>query len=190
MRCPRGFLPGPRSGDVLTRAAGARAAAVIRPLRVTDLDRVAAVQAACYPPAMQEPAALLAGRLRAAPDACWVAEDAEGVCAYLYAYRSRLGGVTALGGAFHPDPAADCLYLHDLAVDPRAAGRGLASGLARHALAEARRCGLAHAALVAVRDAAPFWARLGFHTASPGSPDDARRLADYPPPACYLTRRL
>ena len=91
-----------------------------------DMDAVLAVQAACYPPAMREAADVVRARLRASPDTVFVARDAQGVCAYLFAYPSRLGKVTPLGGRFSLPETPDTLYLHDLAVAPRAAGQGVA----------------------------------------------------------------
>ena len=54
-------------------------------MRVQDLDAVLAVQAACYPPSMQEPAALVLARLRSAPATTLVACDGQEVCAYVIA---------------------------------------------------------------------------------------------------------
>lgn len=157
-------------------------------MRLADLPAVLAVQAACYPPAFVEPAATLRARLTAAPDTAWVAEQNGAPCAYLAAYRSRLGRVTPFGGDFRPDPRADALYLHDLAVAPEAAGAGCGSRLVDLALRTARREGL-QLALVAVGDALAFWLRQGFRDA--GALADAAQcahLASYPGAARYLVR--
>lgn len=111
----------------------------IRAMRAADLDAILAIQAACYPPAMQEPARVVAARIRVAGDTCVVGEDGAGVCAYLFAYPSRLGAVTPLDGMFDVAPHADTLYLHDLSVAPRALRRGLARALVLHSLEEGRR---------------------------------------------------
>jgi GNAT superfamily N-acetyltransferase len=151
-----------------------------------DLAAVLDVQAACYPPAMQEAAGVVLARLRASPDTVLVARDAQGVCAYLFAYPSRLGKVTPLGGAFALPSAPDTLYLHDLAVAPRAAGRGLARGLVARLLEHAAVRSLLHAALVSVQDSRRFWECAGFARA----PGDAAALATYPADALYMTRRV
>ena len=75
----------------------------LRPVRAADLDAVLRVQAACYPPAMQEPAAVVAARIAQAAGTSFVAAHQNGagcdhVLAYAFAYRSRLGAVTPLGG--------------------------------------------------------------------------------------------
>ena len=158
----------------------------LQPMAECDLAAVLAVQAACYPPTMQEAADVVLARLRASPDTVLVARDADGVCAYLFAYPSRLGKVTPLGGAFALPIAPDTLYLHDLAVAPRAAGRGMARRLVAHLLEHATARGLPHAALVSVQHSRGFWERAGFACAS----GDAARIATYPPDAVYMAKRL
>ena len=152
-----------------------------------DLPAVLAVQAACYPPAIQEPAAVVLARLRVAPRTSLVTADAGGICAYVFAYPSRLGAVTPLGARFGPAPDADTLYVHDLAVAPRALGRGLARGIVTALLERVSSLDLPHAALVAVQDSRRFWEGQGF------APEDAgeagvRALATYPGGALYMAR--
>jgi ribosomal protein S18 acetylase RimI-like enzyme len=160
----------------------------IRPMREPDLHAVLAVQAACYPPAMQEPAAVVLARLRTAPHTVLVACDAAGPCAYVFAYPSRLGAVTPLGAGFAPAPAADTLYIHDLAVAPRALGRGLARRLVASLSERAPAPGLPYAALVAVQDSRRFWEGLGF-TAQDAGEEGTRALVTYPEGALYMARR-
>lgn len=172
--------------------ADARAAGglLLRRLTRADLPAVMAVQADCYTPAMVEPEDTLRRRLAVAGDFAWVAAADEDVRAYLVGYPSRLGKVTALGAAFTVAADPDCLYLHDLAVSPRAAGSGLGPALVRHAWAAAQDRGLAQSALVSVQDSRPFWERLGYEDA--GATDAAGRaaLASYGGGACYLRRAL
>ena len=158
---------------------------VLRAMREDDLDAVLAVQAACYPPAMCEAAAVLLARLRAAPATTLLACDAQGVCGYLFAYPARLGKVTPLGAAFEIPEAPDALYLHDLAVAPRAHGLGLARRLAGRMLELGAARGLAQSALVSVQDSRRFWEALGY-AAAPGA--DPAALASYPADAVYMTR--
>lgn len=158
----------------------------IRPMLSADLAAVLRVQAACYPPAMQEADSVVKARLAAAGATCLAASDADGVCGYLFAYPSRLGRVTDLGSTFEPAPDADTLYLHDLAVDPRALGRGLARALVEHLLDLGRGMGLSHAALVSVQDSTRFWNGFGF---AARATDDAGLLT-YPAGALYMTRAL
>lgn len=161
---------------------------LIRPTHHDDLAAVLRVQAECYGPDMQEPAEVIRARLTAAGDTAFVASAGGVVLAYLFAYRSTLGSVTPLGACYAPAPAPDTLYLHDMAVTPRAAGQGLARRLAAHAGALARREGLAWCALVSVQDSQAFWERLGYRAAACREPDGRAALASYPPVALYMTR--
>jgi len=158
----------------------------IRLMQHGDLDAVMAVQAACYPAPMQEARAVLEARLHAAATTCIVGCDDAGLCAYLFAYPSRLGAVTDLGAQFAPAAHPDTLYLHDLSVATRALGRGLARALVERSLANGRAAGWRHAALVSVQDSARFWAGLGFRPATPAGAG----LASYPVGALYMARPL
>ncbi|MGB6054876.1 MAG: GNAT family N-acetyltransferase [Burkholderiaceae bacterium] len=159
-------------------------------MRQDDVAGILLIQAACYPPSMQEDEATIRARLAAAPDSAWVASDGDGICAYLAAYRSQLGKVTPLAGRFEPAPAADCLYLHDLAVAPRAGGRGLGPQLAATAWQAARGEGLGYSALVSVQESQPFWRRLGYAVHDALEPLQRQRLSSYDAPAWYMVKRL
>lgn len=84
-----------------------------------------------------------------------------------------------------PD-AADCLYVHDVAVLPDFRG-----GVARAYIAEieerARSSGITTLALVSVYGARPLWERLGFQRVAP---DAALRdkLLSYGASATYMLR--
>lgn len=162
----------------------------IRAMRPDDLDAVLAVQAACYPPSMQEAGEVVLARMRLAGESCVVAQDGEGVCAYLFAYPSRLGKVTPLGAEFDAAAGADTLYLHDLSVAPRVHGRGLARRLVGQLLAQARAQGMTASALVSVQDTAGFWTGLGYEAFETGCPAAHAALASYPGVARYMVRVL
>lgn len=162
----------------------------LRPMREGDIDAVLQIQRHCYPEDLLEGEVVIRARLASHPEFAWVAEDAEGVCAYLFAYPSRVGKVTPLDGAFPQAEAADCLYLHDLAVHPRATGRGLGPALVRHKLALGRARQLRYSALVSVQDSEGFWARLGFAAREALEAEQREHLASYPVAATYMTRPL
>jgi len=158
-------------------------------MRAADIAAVLAIQSACYPPSMQESETIIRARLAATPDCAWVAQAGERLCAYLSAYRSQLGKVTPLGGAFET-AAPDCLYLHDLAVAPHASGRGLGPQLAATAWQAAQRDRLAYSALVSVQESQAFWSRLGYAQYHALDPGQRRHLAGYDQLACYMVKRL
>lgn len=156
----------------------------LRPMLPTDLDAVLRIQAACYPVAMQEPAAVVASRIAAAHGTCLVGIHEGVVRGYLFTYPSRLGLVTDLNAPFAVSEQPDTLYLHDLAIEACALGRGLARALVDDALRRARMFGLAHAALVSVQDSACFWHALGWRAAS----TQCAGLHTYPAGALYMVR--
>ena len=164
---------------------------LIRPMLPADIASVVRIQSHCYLPDNIESEAVIRARLASAPDTTWVAEVNGAVCAYLVGYRSRLGQVGALGDGFAPAEVPDCLYLHDLAVGPQARGLGLGPRLVAHALAQARREGLAWAALVSVQGSQGFWRQRGFTASRLDDPGQALALASYAGgPACYMTQAL
>lgn len=154
-----------------------------------DLAEVMAVQAEAYGDSFIEAVEVLAARLEAAPETAWVAEDGKGVCAYLVGYPSVEGRMTSLGGPFRVAPAPDCLYLHDLAVAPRAAGRRVGPSLLRKALTFARDARLKSSALVSVQASKAFWLRQGYCVAMPVA-EELAKLGSYPDDAVYMARRL
>jgi GNAT superfamily N-acetyltransferase len=83
-------------------------------------------------------------------------------------------------------PQADCLFLHDVAVLPRARGNRAAERLVEQlcAVAAARR--LSRLALVPVYGTNRMWRRLGFRERR--SPAIVEKLSTYGPTACYMIR--
>ena len=162
----------------------------LRAMQVRDLPAVMAIQKESYSPEVLEGEAVIRARLAACPQLAWVAEDDMGVCAYLFAYHSRLGKVTPLDGEFQRHAEADCLYLHDLEVSGRASGRGIGPALVRHNLEQARTQQLRYSALVSVQESEGFWSRLGYCAHSELEPCQAGNLDSYQIPAVYMVRAL
>ena len=165
-----------------------------RPLQARDLACLLAVQRACYGDGFIEGADVYARRLASPAQCSWVLERDGGVCAYLAAYRSVRGKVTPLHGDFDAGPqeapAADTLYLHDLAVLPAFTGQGLAQALLQALWAQARADGLAHSALVAVQGSQRFWERHGYAAQPLACGIQRQRLAAYGADAQYMARPL
>ncbi|QDZ30688.1 GNAT family N-acetyltransferase [Noviherbaspirillum sp. UKPF54] len=155
-----------------------------------DVAAVLRIQSACYAPSMVEAEETIRQRLREFPGTAWVAQDEQGICGYLVAYPSRVGNITPLGATFGKTDAADTLYLHDLAVAPRAKGQGVAKALAGCALEQARLRGLRFSALVSVQDSRAFWRALGYETWDALPPQQQACLLTYEGQACYMVKRL
>lgn len=162
----------------------------LRAMRSGDLDAVLAIQLACYGAGFVEDGALIARRLAAAPETGWVAGHEGEVRAYLAAYPSVAGKLTALHGEFEVAPNANALYLHDLAVHPDASGLGLGPRLVRHACEHAAQAGWRQSTLVSVQSSVGFWERQGYAAMQPTDPAQQARLATYPGTSIYMIRRL
>ena len=161
-----------------------------RPLGELDIAAVLAIQAESYAEALLESAEIIRQRLASFPELAWGAEDAEGVCAYLFVYRSRAGKVTPLDGVFAEPEASDCLYLHDLAVSRRAAGRGIGPALVQRLLDQGRAARLRYSALVSVQDSQGFWRRQGYAEQAALDAEQRANLASYGVPALYMVKPL
>lgn len=155
-----------------------------------DLDAVFHVQTQTYVPQMVEPVALLRERLQVAASCCWVACDALGVAAYLMSYPSVSGKISRLGAPFLVAAIPDTLYLHDVAVGQRLAGKGAGTALIQQALQYARQQGWPYVGLVSVQGTLTFWQKQGFSVCERLSPEQEAALQTYSGAAYYCERKL
>ena len=95
-----------------------------------------------------------------------------------------------MGGHFESPESVNCLYLHDLAIDARAAGQKVGSLLVGQALLAAEKQGLAYSALVSVQNSQAFWQRLGYQSRTLAEPQQQLHLATYPGQGIYMTQAL
>lgn len=162
----------------------------IRLMSQEDIPAVLHVQRECYELLTLEDEATIRARLNTSPDSAWIAEDDDGVCAYLVSYRSVVGKVTPLGGHFEVPSEPDCLYLHDLAISDRSKGSGMGSALVRFALAQARGEGLKYSSLVSVQGSSEFWKRLGFDVFTELDTTQKTNLQSYAGASWYMVKKL
>ena len=161
-----------------------------RALTVDDLPGLLAVQHACYGEGFVEGAEVFARRIASPAQCSLVLEEGGRVCAYLAAYDSVLGKVTPLHGDFEPVQQPDTLYLHDMAVLPQLAGRGLARALLDPLWRQAQARGLRQSALVSVQGSQGFWERQGYAAQPLHDAAQRQRLAAYGAGAVYMVRGL
>lgn len=151
-----------------------------------DLPALMRIQAEAYSGCVIEPAEVMAERLAAVGDTCWMLERDGEVCAYLLAYKSHAGQVTPLGECFAHKPNADTFYLHDLALANSTRGLGLGPWLVQQVLAGQRAAGMRRAALVSVQGTQGFWQRQGFSVVDTLPEQQLRNLRSYNMPAVYM----
>lgn len=159
-------------------------------MRDTDVAAVYAIQTQAYSSQLIEAQTLILARLQSAPDTAWVAEDQQGVCAYLVAYPSELGKISPLGAPFSVSTQADSLYLHDLAVAQRALGRRIAQQLIAAALTHASAMGYRYSCLVAVQSSGSFWKKQAYTAQHAISEDQLSCLQSYAGDATYFVKTL
>ena len=163
---------------------------VVRPLALSDLADLLAVQLACYGEGFVESGEVFARRLASPANCSLVLEQGGTVCAYLAAYRSVRGKVTPLHGDFEAVAPPDTLYLHDMAVLPDCAGQGMAQALLQPIWAQARAQGLPHSALVSVQGSQAYWHRHGYVLQTLHDATQQAYLASYGEGAVYMARCL
>ena len=164
--------------------------AVVRPLALSDLADLLAVQLACYGEGFVESGEAFARRLASPANCSLVLEQDGSVCAYLAAYRSVRGKVTPLHGDFEAAAQPDTLYLHDMAVLPAHAGQGLARALLQPLWEQARSSGLQQTSLVSVQGSQVYWERHGYAVQPLPNATQQARLASYGEGAVYMARTL
>lgn len=162
----------------------------VRPMRPGDVDPVLRIQASVYPATLLEGAALFLNRLKISPGTCLVAESRAGLLGYLVAYPWLADHPPTLDQPLDALPERpDSWFVHDCAVLPAAQGLGVAQALLHGGLAVARRHGLRHTSLVALRPAVGYWERLGYQPVA-ATAGLRGKLAQYGGGARYMVRAL
>lgn len=157
--------------------------ALWRPMNVADLPRVNQIADIVHVNYPEDPA-VFANRLALFPDGCRMAEDGAQSLGYCIVHPGIIGQPPALDSVLASLPAAaDCLYIHDVALLPEARGRKLGIALARLMEDVARAHGFDRIALTAVNNSDGFWGSLGYE------PQPCDKLASYGD-ATYRIKRV
>lgn len=128
------------------------------------------IQREAYSTIEPESLEVMRGKWLHSPELCFVCRDPdEGICAYVLAHRWHSLQPPKLHQPLESDSGGAVLFLHDLSISRRLAGRGVGKQLAERVLNRARAVGLHSALLVSIQSSQGFWARLGFQATT----DDA-----------------
>lgn len=148
-----------------------------------DLAAVVAVADVVHVNYPEDPA-VFANRLELFAPGCLMAEDDGEILGYCIAHPGTIGVPPPLDTVLAALPAAaDCLYIHDVALLPAARGRKLGVALALLLEDVARAHGFDRMALTAVNNSDGFWGALGYQ------PQPCAKLASYGA-ATYRVKRL
>lgn len=139
-----------------------------------------------------ESPAIYAERLQLFAGGCQIARDASGIVhGYAIAHPALLGQPPSLDSMLSALPvAANCLYLHDIALLPSARKFGLGGSLIAYLRLLAQTMQLDYLALVAVNNSAPYWRRQGFTGYAGVDAVLRQKLASYHADAEYLVLDL
>ncbi|RVU40894.1 GNAT family N-acetyltransferase [Rheinheimera riviphila] len=164
---------------------------LIRLMQSTDLPAVIKLQDRCYAAELFEPADVVVTRFKNCAETCWVALYQDKLWGYLFTYPSTAGKIGALAEDFQPVAAADCLYLHDMAVSSDARGQGVARALLQQAEQYALSKQFCCLALVAVQNSTSYWQQQGFAPLATTTAEQQLLLASYTgQQAQYLQKTL
>jgi GNAT superfamily N-acetyltransferase len=178
----------PRYNRAFTKGAAIKPEQRIhwRPMQLQDLDAVVAIASDVHP-LFPEERDVFANKLAVHPAGALLLEQAGHPVGYCFAHPWRglqPPPLNTLLGAI--PPAADTLYLHDLALLPAARGTGAGTAAIAILLAHAVALQLDRCCLVAVNGSIPYWSRLGFVVSD--APALRAKLASYGGDARLMVR--
>jgi ribosomal protein S18 acetylase RimI-like enzyme len=153
-----------------------------------DLAAIDAIGAELHPLLSERPE-VFAEKLRLFPQGSMALVDAAGIAGYGLCHPWRLNDIPPLDSFLVALPRdADCMFIHDVAVLPRARGRRAADAYVEHVCKLARERGLGSLALASVNRTGPLWESFGFMIG--GQASLAEKLKSYGDGAIYMVRKL
>lgn len=160
----------------------------LRPASAADIDAVVALGNDIHQDHQEQPA-VFHNRFTLFPQGIWLAEDADGtLLAYAVSHPLGLHASVPLDTILPGPLAREVLYIHDVAVSPRARGLNLGQRLLGRLEQVAVTEDLPLLALTALDGLAPYWARFGFSEVT--VPALAAKLASYGAGAAYMVKAL
>jgi predicted N-acetyltransferase YhbS len=155
-------------------------------MQSSDMPRVLAIQERCYTDIVPESHASLEAKLLASPSTCFIACLDDQIVGYIVSVPWTLGSPPALNSPECRIPASsDCLYLHDLAIDPDARKCGAGAKLVEACMACLATLDLQQASLIAIQASSPYWQRFGFRAVELGAAMRSK-LATYGENVVYM----
>lgn len=163
---------------------------IIDTAKLTDLDNILTIQDLCYFEIEPESSESMASKIIASPDTCFVAKDKQEVWGYLLSIPALLGNPPQLDSKVQSVvDAPDCLYLHDLAIHPKARGKGIGQLLIHQFIKTARYQGFRFTSLISIQNSVAFWKKYGFQPVEPDV-NLKQKLLSYGENATYMEGSL
>ena len=162
-------------------------------MQPTDIHNLLAIQAEAYGDYFLESEDILEARFIASPTTAWLAWCSNQPVGYLVGYFSQVGKITPLNHTFMPSTNPDCLYLHDLALNKAAQGKGASRKLIQQAIGLAQSKNIKNLALISVQDSQDFWQHHGFNICAQLADNEKAHLETYSlssQPAIYMIKQI
>lgn len=137
---------------------------LIRHAAIEDLEQIAGVEAACFPPAEAASREAFRERLLTYPDHFWLLFEGEKLISFVDGFVSDERELTdeMFARADGHTPQGKWQMIFGVNTLPAYRGRGYASLLLKEAIREAREDGREGVILTCKEEKIPFYARLGF----------------------------
>ncbi|MDI2091584.1 GNAT family N-acetyltransferase [Commensalibacter oyaizuii] len=162
----------------------------ILPATLNDLEAILQIQDSCYFEIEPESKEAMASKIITSPDTCFIAKDQHSIKGYLLALPSILGKPPQLHMETQElETNPNCLYLHDMAIDPSARGLGISKLLFQKFINTAHQKRLHHACLISIQNSVSFWQQYGFAVVEPDTYLQSK-LESYGDNAVYMECRL
>ncbi len=156
-----------------------------------DLKAVIEIQAELFTSDLQEDISLLRRKCELFPEGCWVVKSEGKVIGYLVSHPWLLSCPPMLGTYIESLPKApDCLYLHDIGVVPRMAGKGVGREVIMKFKEFAGQKGYTVISLVAAMNTYEFWKKYKFGEIRLDPKKQQSLVEHYGSQACYMTTAL
>lgn len=136
----------------------------IRQMKRDDLPAIIDIQKQVFGKDLCETLEVFTNRFELFGDYFKVATINDKAVGYMICFPYKLGEIPKNNKPFPSDlPAADCFYLHDIALLPESRGHGLAQALIEQAATSAKKLNFNQLLLVSVPQAGSFWDKQGFN---------------------------
>jgi ribosomal protein S18 acetylase RimI-like enzyme len=135
----------------------------IRGANEHDMDRILEIQSKCFRPGYHESRDSLFSKIKSSSDTCITAIVGNEIAGYFFSVPTDFYEPPVFNSTQHIlNSTHDCLYLHDLSVDPKFRGMGIGSILLERLHEKAKEKSLNKLSLIAIDGLVPYWSKNGF----------------------------
>lgn len=135
----------------------------IRGANEHDMDRILEIQSKCFRQGYHESRDSLFSKIKSSSDTCITAVVGNEIAGYFFSVPTDFYEPPVFNSTQHIlNSTPDCLYLHDLSVDPKFRGMGIGSLLLERLHEKAKEKSLNKLSLIAIDGLVPYWSKNGF----------------------------